>query len=453
MRITSFLIIALLFTGLSTGAVADESMVEFQKAYSAYESALQKGNHKLATSHARTALYAGLEAFEPNNENIVVLADNYAGLLLKTGKAKAAAQVYKDMLKENEKAYGRYAPSLMPYLSKLYKLAESKNPKLARTYQERYYQLLFRHNPEKIVESTSEGELKVPERLDSVTRSVESVVGSDFTHLNGEHWIVIHPQGNSEGAQTVSDQIELAYKSMRSFFIAAGLSTTPLDTKLLMVMFNNQDDYLEYAASQNVSITRKRGSYFEDLKLLLFFDVEKRDGPKTYLTRTNILAQEGFQQLAVAAGLFPEDKKLLPRWLYDGLSYTFEFNKIDEPFGPHKDNLSARNWGLAQDLIDKGEWLPLNTLIRFMPEEEHLPENKTIIYIMGTYFIRFLYEERTEAFIEYIKLLNKGSADDQSSRTRGKIAKRAFGDIDKLDKEWRRYLQRKAGLNFQSAAF
>lgn len=448
MTIIKFLTASLLIASLGVSVHADESMEQFKKAYTAYENELKKGSDKKTIPFAKAAYQAGLDAFEPDSENVLVLADNYAGLLLKTGNAKAALQVYKALLAINEKAYGRYAASLMPILSNIYKLTEANDPKRAREYQTRYYKLLFRHNPEKIAESTAEGNLTQPERLESVTQRVESVMDAEFNALHGDHWIILHPEGNAEGAQAMSDQLELAYKSMRSFFIASNLSVTPLKEKLLAVMFNNQSDYTRYAESQNLTTTRLRGSYFEDVKLLLFYDVEKRNGPKTYLSRTNILAQEGFQQLAVAAGLFPEDKKLFPRWLYDGLSYTFEFNKIDEPFGPHKDNLSARNWSLAQDLIDNDEWLPLEKLVRFMPEEEHLPENKVVIYIMGTYFIRFLHAEKSDEFIEYIQILMKGDRNDQASRTREKAVRRAFGDVDKLDVEWRKYLQRSAGLVF-----
>lgn len=417
---------------------ADEEKA-FAQAYQQYSQAIEKGDGKAALTYAQKAYTLGMDLLDPESESLLAVTDNYAALLIKKGNTKGALKLYVELLTLNERVFGQYGKSLVPILEVIYKLETQLGAKRAQATKKRYYKLLYRHNAAQIAETMAEGNLPTNKEANDVLEDVQKRTGQRFERFESEHWTIFYNGKNKEGVEIFSRQLELAYRSVREFLISASLSVKPLDEKLVAVFFKEESAYMSYLEIKGLNI-RGKGSYSERAGLMLFRDVEGKRSDWNFFKQANFIAKEVLQQVAVAANVFSSDRGYYPLWLYDGLAYSFEFNEIDKPFGPHTKNLSASNWSRAQDLIDSGGWLSIRELVRLSNLEEKDKANKEVLYIMGTYLVRFLYEERGDEFNEYLLLLPQQNRDAQKSMYREKSFKKAFGDPEKLEKDWRRFL-------------
>lgn len=438
MKAILFFLYALSFT-LLTVAHADEEK-DFAQAYSQYTQALEKGDAKAALQYAKKTYDLGMLVLEPDSESLLAVTDNYAALLLKKGDNKGALKLYKAVLADNERAYGRYAKSLVPILESIYKIEAKFSPKSAEDVKVRYFKLLYRHNPGEIAKSMDEGVLPPADNVSDVAADITATTGLSVKTYEGDHWSILYTGNNDEGAKIFDQQLEISYRSIREFLISANLAVKPLDTKLVAILFQDEAEYMDYLKKKDYLI-RGKGSYSERAGLLIMHDNLSKRSDWNFFKQTNFITKEALQQVAVAANVFSTTKTYYPLWLYDGLAYSFEFNDIKQPFGPHTQNISSTNWSRAQDLIDNGGWLSIQDLVRLDNLEEKEKSNKEVLYIMGTYLVRFLYEQRGDELIDYLLLLPKQNKNAQKSMYREKAFRKAFGDPADLEKDWRRFLK------------
>lgn len=431
------LILFFCLSGLSHAEKDEEKA--FQEAYQRYSQAIEQGDSKRALKEARRTFDLGLDVLDPEGESLLAVTDNYAALLLKTGDAKGALASYNQLLELNERVFGLYAKSLVPILEVMYKIQVDQGDKAAKATKQRYYKLLYRHNASEIAKTIDESGLPRNARAEEVQADVQERMAQSFDALETEHWTIFYNGGNKEGAEVFRKQVELAYKSVREFLVAAGLSSKPLEQKMIAVLFETEEEYMDYLERKDFLI-RGTGSYNEDSGVLLFHDEKSKRSEWQFFQKANFVTREVVQQVMVAANVFVPQRRHYPLWFYDGLAYSFEFNEIDKPFGPHTENLSASNWSRAQDLIDNGGWLTIEELVRLDNLQEKEKSNKEVLYIMGTYLVRFLYEERGDEFNQYLMLLPRQKIQAQKSMYREKTFRKAFGDPKDLQKDWRRFI-------------
>lgn len=438
MKAILFFLAALSFTLITTAQANEEK--DFSQAYKNYTQAIEKGDAKASLRYAKQAFDLGMLILEPHSESLLAVTDNYASLLLKKGDNKGALKLYKTLLADNEKAYGLYDKSLVPILESIYKIESHTSPKAAAKVKTRYYKLLYRHNPAEIAKSMDEGVLPPASNVSDIAADVSSTTGMNVEQIEGKHWTILYTGNNKEGAEIYSRQLEIAYRSIREFLIAGNLAVKPLDHKLVTVLFQNEAEYKSFQ-KQKGYLMRGKGSYSERAGYLMTHDNLGKRSDWDFFKKTNFITKEAVQQVAVAANVFSTEKTYYPLWLYDGLAYSFEFNDISQTFGPHTQNISSTNWSRAQDLIDNGGWLSIKDLVRLDKQEEKAKANKEVLYIMGTYLVRFLYEQRGDEFIDYLLLLPKQNKDAQKAMYREKAFRKAFGDPEGLEKDWRRFLK------------
>lgn len=426
---------------LSVSALAASEMEEFKRAYAQYNKKIEAGDTKGALPFAAESFKLGNFVFEPESANLLALADNYAYVLVALGDPVKANGVYEELIASHEEFYGRYSQTLVPVLNGAAKVTSKSDSGKSKAYALRALKLNMRHNSLEMSQKIDEGVLVSAKEINKIKKNAEKSSGKKFKILEGPHWSIAYESGYEEGASLLNDQLELAYRSIRSFMLALQFSQKPLNgEKLPALLFGNEEGYLTYIEKEDLS-QRSKGSFFEDVETLILFDrIHKRSEWENY-KRTNIVSQEAMQQVAVASGLLSKRRTRYPLWFWDGIANTFEFNTIDEEFGPQTDNLSSRNWEIAQELIDDGEWLTLRDFISLSKANDDKKENKRVMYYMGTFLVRFLYTHHADEFLEYISLLNKSSHKKQTGKDRLKTFFKAFGNPDDLEKSWRRFIE------------
>lgn len=426
---------------LSVSALAASEMEEFKRVYAQYNKKIEAGDTKGSLPFAAESFKLGSLIFEPESANLLALADNYAYVLLALGEPVKANAVYEELIASHEEFYGLFSQTLVPVLNGAAKITAKPDPEKSKAYALRALKLNMRHNSLEMSQKIDEGVLVSAKEINKIKKRAEKSSGKEFKIFEGPHWSIAYESGYEEGVSLFNDQLELAYRSIRSFMLALQFSQRPLNgEKLPALLFANEEGYLTYIEKEGLS-TRSKGSFYEDIETLIMYDrIHKRSDWEIY-KRTNVVAPEAMQQVAVASGLLSTRKTRYPLWFWDGIANTFEFNKIDEEFGPHTDNLSSRNWEIAQELIDDDEWLTLREFIGLSIADDREKKNKRVLYYMGTFFVRFLYTHHTDELLEYISFLNKSSHKKQTSKDRLKTFFKVFGNPDNLEKSWRRFIE------------
>ena len=426
---------------LSVSVLAASEMEEFKRAYAQYNKKIEAGDTKGALPFAAESFKLGSFVFEPESANLLALADNYAYVLVALGDPAKADGVYQELIASHVEFYGNYSQTLVPVLNGAAKITSKFDPEKSKAYALRALKLNMRHNSLEMSQKIDEGVLVSAKEINKIKKNAEKSSGKEFKIFEGPHWSIAYEKGYEEGASLLNDQLELAYRSIRSFMLALQFSQRPLNgEKLPALLFGNEEGYLTYIEKKDLS-QRSKGAFFEDVETLILFDrIHKRSEWENY-KRTNIVSQEAVQQVAVASGLLSKRRTRYPLWFWDGISNTFEFNTIDEEFGPQTDNLSSRNWEIAQELIDDDEWLTLRDFISLSKADDNNKEKKRVTYYMGTFLVRFLYTHHADEFLEYISLLNKSSHKKQTGKDRLKTFFKAFGNPDDLEKSWRRFIE------------
>ena len=426
---------------LSFSALAASEMEQFKQAYAQYNKKIEAGDAKAALPFAAESFKLGSLVFEPDSANLLALADNYAYVLLSLGDPVKADSVYKELIASNEEFYGLYSQTLVPVLNGAAKITSKSDPEKSKTYALRALKLNMRHDSLEMSQKIDEGVFASAKNINKIKKDAEKVSGKEFKIFEGPHWSIAYEVGHEEGVAILNDQLELAYRSIRSFMLALQFSQRPLDGKKLpALMFGNEEGYLTYIEKKDMS-RRSKGSFFEKEGFLVIFDrIHKRSDWENY-KRTNAVSQEAFLQVAVASGLLSKNRKRYPLWFWDGIANTFEFNAIDEEFGPQTNNLSSRNWEIAQELIDDDEWLTLRDFISLGRPGDDDKSNRRLNYYMGTFLVRFLYTHHADEFLDYISILNKSSEKKQSGKERLKAFSKAFGNPNDLEKSWVRFIE------------
>ena len=426
---------------LSVSALAASEMEEFKRAYAQYNKKIEAGDTKGALPFAAESFKLGSFVFEPDSANLLALADNYAYVLVALGDPVKANGVYEELIASHEEFYGDYSQTLVPVLNGAAKITSKSDSAKSKAYALRALKLNMRHNSLEMSQKIDEGVLVSAKDINKIKKHAEKSSGKEFKIFEGPHWSIAYEKGYEEGASLLNDQLELAYRSIRSFLLALQFSQRPLNgEKLPALLFGNEEGYLTYIEKEDLS-RRSKGAFFEDVETLIMFDrIHKRSEWENY-KRTNLVSQEAAQQVAVASGLLSKGRKRYPLWFWDGIASTFEFNTIDEEFGPQTDNLSSRNWEIAQELIDDEEWLSLRDFVSLSKADDERRENKRVMYYMGTFLVRFLYTHHADEFLEYVTLLNKSSRKKQTGKERLKTFYKAFGNPDDLEKSWRKFVE------------
>jgi len=429
------------FAVLSVNADEAQDMKDFKAAYAEYNKKIDSGDLKGSLIHAQRAYEFGVKLFEPDSQNLLALADNYAFNLESLGKTKEAEKVYLSLISDNEKFYGRYAESLIPMLEGVSKIVSKSDKEASKAYAVRALKLNMRHNSMEMSQKIPEGKIKKSKTVSKLKKNAGKVTKRKFKELESEHWVVIYSEGHEEGAQLLSAQAELAYKNVRSFLLALNFAQKPIKKKLVAVLFGSQEEYLQYLEAKDYS-TRSAGAYYHEADALLMYDEIHKRSKWEYFKRTNVVAAETTQYVTVRAKLMNKENRIYPRWLYDGLASSFEFNDIDQDFGPHTPNVSARNWEFVQELIDDEDWKSLEEFVRLTPAEESDRANKRLVYYTGTFLVRFLYANYSDEFLKYLEMLPQTmNPKSQTRNDRLKVFKKAFGEPKNLESEWRRFLQ------------
>jgi hypothetical protein len=307
-----------------------------------------------------------------------------------------------------------------------------------------------------------------------------------------EHFILLHdtsdkpPEGygvNAKKQKTRSesrlDLLEKVYEAFLMKFYSQGVELEVPKERLKVVLFNDQQDYLQFARSISPSLSSAIGFYDPASNMSFFYDhgssekfqelrklsselqekraeyVKSKQADLVRLCDTisllfaidqensdiEVVSHEATHQMASNTGLFPRDV-LVPKWVHEGLATYFE-----APSEASWSGMGAVNTGRLND-YKMFQQVPKYSSIDYVVGDQLFYTRSNMVtslgYAQGWALTHFLVDRHFEELMTFYRRLGELPPDMvYSPELLIKVFDRSFKTPrEALDEEWRQYMSR-----------
>ncbi len=309
-----------------------------------------------------------------------------------------------------------------------------------------------------------------------------------YTRHVSEHFVLVtHAHEDLARAR-----LELLEKTYERFYDAfEDFDPQPTDKRLIAVLFDRHDAYVQYATSADqIDMSWSNGYYSArtnrvalvlarderlEARALVHADTASREDLLPYAestaakattladealrahearqvdatARTRLMvsmrpisiastAHEAAHQIAFNSGL-QQRGVMYPLWLSEGLATCFEPQSLDEAFGPEHVNESRRRD--LVEAIDAGSVIPLEEFVSLTRLPTNDPRAVTRVYAQGWALFHFLYEHHPQALRRYMATLAELRPGRRTTTKMRAEFIAAFGPIHTLEAQWRQTLR------------
>ena len=408
-----------------------------------YSSSIQSAKFGEAEPSLKSAYQLAKQYFPDGHQNIFNIGNDYGFVLLQLKKDKQAAVVFKELLTNLEKQYGKYSEKLIPTLSDLKFATSTFDKKLSQAYMVRASRLTLRHQSAQYVEKFKDQTYRSTQHSKNLLAAIQKATKNNYQIFDAGKWDLIYNADGKKNFKRLLTQMSLSYDSALGFLIAFNVISKPSTNKLTAVFFETREDYQRYLLSLNRDSAERaaQGTYgvYSHVKNALFlFNRQGRQDEEGMFGTFSTLRHEIAHQLFFNLGLQSVKSFNYPRWLSEGLATSLEFHEMNEISGAQTNNIPFRRLEGIKRLKKKNQLPTLEDVISLGQGHEGERKYFSYFYQMSGFIVRFLYLNYPDDFREYIKYLTKTPY--QRMGRRGVVFYRHFGEREKLQKEFDDYL-------------
>ena len=270
--------------------------------------------------------------------------------------------------------------------------------------------------------------------------------GEGFASLRTEHW-VIHYSTTDEQARQVGETLEKTRTIFIETFARVGIELEEQTPVLTCELYKDSESYRDHMKSiGNPRGAPSFGWYSTGTNRLTLIEPEIDDvmGLKVSLVWT--AAHEGAHQLSFNLGLLQRGRNY-PPWLLEGVAGAFETDDPKVEFGPFSGYVTQKV-RIIREYVERSDHAPLLELsaMRRTPSSslrdrfENVPKKRVQIYAQGASLAIYLITHRPEGFKTYLQNLTSASSSGTASNRWRTAFQDAFGDINALESDWKRWL-------------
>jgi len=291
-----------------------------------------------------------------------------------------------------------------------------------------------------------------------VYRRTRKLLPERFCEYETRRFVVIS-DGRPAWTRQQAQLLERTYHQFHRFTRRIGVEPHPLRYKLVCVLFQEYDDYRQFARNHDeVSADWISGYYSPKHDRIVFYNIETNpeyawarpdeDARSRSAVARGRLSEE-FEAAAAATTIHEAIHQLTfhtkvqsariqnPLWISEGLATAFETDRPDAAFGPDREYAVRREQ--FEEILADGDLIPLRKLVTYteMPNDE----DATIAavyhesYALVTWMSRF----RSSELRDYLERLRREPSGRPSAKRHLQIFEQAFGDVDRLDRAWQRH--------------
>ena len=301
------------------------------------------------------------------------------------------------------------------------------------------------------------GERKLSSRSD-IYRRTRKLLPDRFAEFETRRFVVLS-DGKPGWSRQQGQLLERTYHQFHRYTRRIGIEPQPLRYKLVCVLFQEYDDYRQFAKSHDdVTADWISGYYSPKHDRIVFYNIETN--PDYAWARP---AQDQRSELAIARGRLNEEYEAAavattiheaihqltfhtkvqsaqiqnPLWISEGLATAFETDKPGETFGPDREYPARREQ--FKRLLDDGDVIPLRELVTYTQRPNNQDETIAAVYHESYALVTWLSRFRAAELRKYLESLRNEPPGRPSAKRHLQLFEKAFGDVDRLDRAWQRY--------------
>lgn len=320
---------------------------------------------------------------------------------------------------------------------------------------------LWSIQPDELVDHRSDQAPFVPQPPDEAARAMLEQLPAGFEVYRTAHYVICHNTSRAY-AQWCGALYERLYSGFINFWRHRGIELHEPALPLVCVVFADQRSYVEFAHDELGDSADKIVAYYSlRTNRVTMFDLTGLEAVRRPSDRRGTTAQinqmlarpqatrmvatvihEATHQIAFNCGLH-ERFADIPLWLSEGVAMYFEAPDLSNSKGWK--SIGQVNRPRLRKLHEYAARRPAGSLYSLIIDDKRLrdPRQATEAYAEAWALNYFLIRQKPKEYVAYLQALSKKGAlvwDEPEERL--EEFKAAFGELEKLDSEFARYMQK-----------
>ena len=300
--------------------------------------------------------------------------------------------------------------------------------------------------PEEIEERKSDSEVLEPPSREASVATLVQQLGEGFRVHQTAHYVVVS-DADEPFVLYCAGLFEKLYKGFYAFWKNNRWELPEPQFPLVAVIFNDKASFQRYARPEAGPAAESIIGYYNlQTNRIATYDIAEGAGARAgvFLVDRNIatLVHEATHQLAYNCGL---QKRYAdnPYWVSEGMAVFFESPDLKRGDGWRQIGKinEVNRIRFAQYLRER----PADSLVTLIQDDARLKNSSTasFAYAEAWALTYFLVKTKPEAYVNYLKRLSEGEyLQTLEPRQRVQMFCEAFGEIEKLDKQFIAYTRR-----------
>lgn len=263
--------------------------------------------------------------------------------------------------------------------------------------------------------------------------------------------------------------LELTYHQFNRFTKRVSLKPGPLRHKLVCVLFQEHQDYRDFAQTNDgVTADWISGYYSPKNDRIVFYNIETNpdfaEAMRVSESAERVARVEGhgptargrlrdeYQKAATATVVHEAVHQLSfhtrvqspqiqnPLWISEGLATAFETDRPDRSFGPD------RKYDLREvqfdELMEQGKLIPLRALVTYSNMPDNEDDTIAAVYHQSYALVTWMSRFRRAELRNFINALRTERPGRPTPKRHLQIFEQAFGDVDELETAWLRHMSK-----------
>lgn len=303
-----------------------------------------------------------------------------------------------------------------------------------------------------------------PFSKDEIARNLREELGKGFSVQSTQHYVVCTP---SKSKKNYANVFENVYGAFHYQFRRRQFRLDRCEFPLVAIVFPDFKSFAAYAKQDGVRASRglmgyyhrhsNRVAVYESNRTALNAEGDTKTGMLATSTTSHAsifdtgsdaslestITHETIHQVGFNTGIHPR-LGLAPRWTIEGLAMTFESPGFISMSGNAKGSsrINRERYVWFQAYSQKAR--PKKSLRAFIASDRMFSTNALNAYSQGWALTFFFMDQpsRSYKFGQYIRAMNKRDLTTYTSADRVKDFEATFGDIDRVEVEFLRFMGR-----------
>jgi len=319
---------------------------------------------------------------------------------------------------------------------------------------------LWRIGPDEIVTRSGDDRPFVPLSRDELAEKLLVELPLGFEAHKTAHYVIVHNASRAY-ARWCGALFERLYRAFANEWKRRGLRLSEPEFPLVAIVFGDRASYLRYARAElGESAASIVGYYHLETNRMAMCDLTgisslargqrvRGDAqinailsrPAALLTVATVV-HEATHQIAYNRGLHPRLGEC-PLWLAEGLAIYFETPDLGSSKGWR--GIGEVNHKRLARFAQYTQHRPADSLATLIRDDTRFRDMETAedAYAEAWALTWFLIRKRSDDYVEYLKMVSrKKPLVGDSPKRRLKEFEAVFGDLDQLDRDFVRYMER-----------